>query len=160
MASDRVLDKGEPQNVLQDKIQAISSPDRRRLAGMGSRIDRWGVTMEREPISECVRCGTCCGKGGPAFHHEDKMLIEQGIILSKHLYTIRAGEPVYDNVTNYKLECRPTTNFLAIQCKPSFMFLCCIQDKKLWVSRDKHQRSAVLKHELIIARNSGVPGGS
>jgi len=49
-------------------------------------------------ITECIRCGTCCKKGGPSFHLEDKVLIEKGIILSKHLYTIREGELCYDNV--------------------------------------------------------------
>ncbi len=50
-------------------------------------------------ISSCRRCGTCCKKGGPSFHSEDRFLIEDGLILSKHLYTIRKGETVYDNVT-------------------------------------------------------------
>ena len=50
------------------------------------------------PISECMRCGICCKKGGPSFHHEDKMLIERGIVLLKYLYTIRKGEPAHDNV--------------------------------------------------------------
>jgi Fe-S-cluster containining protein len=51
--------------------------------------------------SGCIRCGTCCMKGGPAFHHDDKMLIEKGIILSKYLYTIRKGEMAYDNVKRH-----------------------------------------------------------
>ncbi len=49
-------------------------------------------------ITECIRCGTCCKKGGPSFHLEDKVLIEKGIILLKYLYTIREGELCYDNV--------------------------------------------------------------
>ncbi|MDM8525042.1 YkgJ family cysteine cluster protein [Desulfococcaceae bacterium HSG8] len=53
---------------------------------------------EKTSPSECTRCGTCCKKGGPAFHHEDMELIEKGIILIKYLYTIRKGEPAYDNV--------------------------------------------------------------
>ena len=51
-----------------------------------------------KPISECQRCGTCCKKGGPAFHHADKRLIEDGVIHSKYLFTIREGELAYDNV--------------------------------------------------------------
>ena len=47
---------------------------------------------------ECKRCGTCCKKGGPSFHLEDKFLIEKGIIPSKYIYTIRKGERSYDNV--------------------------------------------------------------
>ena len=53
---------------------------------------------KEEPISECRRCGTCCRKGGPSFHQEDKALIEKGVIHSKYLYTIRKGEMAYDNV--------------------------------------------------------------
>jgi Fe-S-cluster containining protein len=46
----------------------------------------------------CVRCGTCCEKGGPGFHRDDRALIEKGGIPSKYLYTIRRGEIVRDNV--------------------------------------------------------------
>ncbi|MGD9175029.1 MAG: YkgJ family cysteine cluster protein [Desulfobacterales bacterium] len=49
-------------------------------------------------VSTCQRCGTCCQKGGPAFHQADKALIESGEIPSKYLYTIRKGEMAYDNV--------------------------------------------------------------
>ena len=49
-------------------------------------------------ISECIRCGTCCEKGGPCFHKEDRMLIDKGVIPSRHLYTIRKGELAHDNV--------------------------------------------------------------
>jgi len=49
-------------------------------------------------ISECIRCGTCCEKGGPCFHIEDRILIEKGKISSKYLYTIRKGELAHDNV--------------------------------------------------------------
>jgi Fe-S-cluster containining protein len=54
--------------------------------------------VNQMPISECRRCGTCCKKGGPSFHHADKVLIEKGVIHSKYLYTIRKGEMAYDNV--------------------------------------------------------------
>jgi Fe-S-cluster containining protein len=61
-------------------------------------------TFKQDPgIRKCNRCGTCCKKGGPCFHLEDKMLIEKGIILSKYLYTIRAHELCYDNVKNSNL---------------------------------------------------------
>ena len=51
-----------------------------------------------KPIAECIRCGTCCQKGGPSLHREDKMLIEKGAILLKYLYTLRKGELSYDNI--------------------------------------------------------------
>ena len=53
---------------------------------------------DAQVTSTCIRCGTCCKKGGPAFHHADKHLIEEGIIDSRCLYTIRKGELAYDNV--------------------------------------------------------------
>lgn len=49
-------------------------------------------------VGKCKRCGTCCKKGGPSFHLEDKFLIEKGSIPIKDLYTIRAGELALDNV--------------------------------------------------------------
>ena len=56
-------------------------------------------TCETETsISECARCGTCCEKGGPCFHQEDRMLVEKGLIPSRFLYTIRKGELAHDNV--------------------------------------------------------------
>ena len=54
--------------------------------------------MFSSPKSECIRCGSCCKKGGPSFHIEDKPLIEKGIIPTKYLYTIRKGELAHDNV--------------------------------------------------------------
>lgn len=44
----------------------------------------------------CRRCGTCCRKGGPAFHLADRPLIEKGTIPLRHLFTIRKGERVKD----------------------------------------------------------------
>ena len=56
-------------------------------------------TPESDPAQNtCLRCGTCCEKGGPCFHQEDRLLIEKGQIPSKYLYTIRKGEYAYDNV--------------------------------------------------------------
>jgi len=46
----------------------------------------------------CQKCGTCCRKGGPALHREDRPLIMDGLIPAEALYTIRTGEPVRDNV--------------------------------------------------------------
>ncbi len=54
----------------------------------------------KKPINECVRCATCCKKGGPALHLEDRKRIEDGTILLKYLYTIRQGEPAHDNIKN------------------------------------------------------------
>lgn len=55
-------------------------------------------TKQNAHITECMCCGICCKKGGPSFHLADKHLIEEGIILTKYLFTIRKGELAYDNV--------------------------------------------------------------
>jgi Fe-S-cluster containining protein len=48
--------------------------------------------------TECSRCGTCCEKGGPGLHQEDRILVDTGAIPSRCLFTIRKGELAYDNV--------------------------------------------------------------
>jgi Fe-S-cluster containining protein len=53
--------------------------------------------LDKTP-NTCLRCGTCCEKGGPCLHIEDRLLIEKGGIPSKYLYTLRQGEQAYDNV--------------------------------------------------------------
>jgi Fe-S-cluster containining protein len=55
-------------------------------------------TTGAPPQQSCRQCGTCCSKGGPAFHTEDRLLIEKGTIPARHLYTIRKGELVLENV--------------------------------------------------------------
>ncbi len=55
--------------------------------------------LKKETIAECIRCGTCCMKGGPALHDEDKQIIDQGDIPLTALYTIRKGELARDNVS-------------------------------------------------------------
>jgi len=47
---------------------------------------------------QCRRCGICCRKGGPALHREDAPLVERGAIPIRHLFTLRKGEMVVDNV--------------------------------------------------------------
>ena len=43
----------------------------------------------------CARCGTCCRKGGPALHYEDRTLLQNNFLNLEHLITIRKGEPVF-----------------------------------------------------------------
>ena len=64
----------------------------------------------------CERCGTCCKKGGPALHTEDKKLIACGYIPLKNLLTIREGEPSYDNIKNKLFPA--ATDIIKIAAKP------------------------------------------
>lgn len=56
------------------------------------------IPRPEKPESTCIRCGTCCEKGGPGFHQEDRILIDTGVIPARCLFTIRKGELAYDNV--------------------------------------------------------------
>jgi len=48
------------------------------------------------PRTRCIRCGTCCRKGGPALHQEDACLLKNGFLDRADLYTVRKGEMVRD----------------------------------------------------------------
>ena len=52
----------------------------------------------KKTAGECRRCGTCCEKGGPALHGEDRPLVDRGQVPARCLFTIRAGEPVRDDM--------------------------------------------------------------
>src|SRR4030065_1553251 len=45
-----------------------------------------------EGATRCIRCGTCCKKGGPSLHLEDKKILLAGHIKRESLITIRKGE--------------------------------------------------------------------
>ena len=47
----------------------------------------------------CIRCGKCCLSSSPTFQKKDVTLLRNGHIAKDSLYTIRAGELVWDNVT-------------------------------------------------------------
>ncbi len=92
----------------------------------------------------CARCGTCCKKGGPAFHLEDKKLIENGAIPSKFLFTIREGEPSYDNVKEVFF----TALSDIIKIKPGTDFSSCIfyrDDKGCEIYEKRPSECKVLK---------------
>ena len=54
-------------------------------------------------IKYCTRCGTCCLKGGPALHEEDKYILLAGHIGRERLITIRKGELAFSPLSG-KLE--------------------------------------------------------
>lgn len=50
------------------------------------------------PRTSCIQCGSCCTKGGPALHNQDMDIMRRGVIMPQHLFTLRVGEKVYENV--------------------------------------------------------------
>jgi len=50
--------------------------------------------IDEGPRTHCICCGTCCMKGGPALHEEDKGLFVNGVLKTSHVYTLRKGEVV------------------------------------------------------------------
>jgi Fe-S-cluster containining protein len=53
-----------------------------------------------ETTSQCKQCGTCCRKGGPALHQEDREILRTGQIELQHLVTIRKGEMALSPVSD------------------------------------------------------------
>lgn len=51
----------------------------------------------------CKRCGTCCQKGGPALHIEDKHIIKTYVSID-NLITFRKGEIAYNPETGQLIE--------------------------------------------------------
>jgi Fe-S-cluster containining protein len=64
----------------------------------------------------CKQCGTCCKKGGPSFHKEDRRLIDQGLVPGRDLFTIRKGEPALENVRDSLIS--TNTDIIKIKGKP------------------------------------------
>ena len=56
--------------------------------------------MKKEQQTECLRCGTCCQKGGPALHGQDLALVRGGQLPLGDLITIRRGELAYSPLTD------------------------------------------------------------
>lgn len=74
-----------------------------------------------------MRCGTCCMKGGPVLHHEDKKILRSGRVGYEHLITIRRGEPAC-NPVHGKLE-RVTREIIKVAGKGED-WSCCFYAEK------------------------------
>ena len=76
--------------------------------------------------THCRHCGTCCRKGGPALHLEDRELVESGMIPLNRLFTIRQGEPAYDNVTD--VIAPSVTDIIKVKSLKGSRPVCCFYD--------------------------------
>jgi Fe-S-cluster containining protein len=77
--------------------------------------------------NSCIRCGTCCLKGGPVLHREDKKILLAGHAGHQHLITIRKGELALNPVSG-KLEPVPQ-ELIKVQGKGKD-WACCFYNKK------------------------------
>jgi len=85
-------------------------------------------TPSDAPLRHCRRCGTCCCKGGPALHQEDREKVETGKIPLKDLFTIRQGEPAYDNVR--RMAAPAATDIIKIKGTAPNDATCCYFDQE------------------------------
>ncbi|MEW6457974.1 MAG: YkgJ family cysteine cluster protein [Bacillota bacterium] len=83
--------------------------------------------MPDSPRNSCIRCGTCCLKGGPTLHHEDKRLLLEGHAGYEHLVTIRKGELVFDPVLGVP---RPADQELVKVRGKGNGWSCCLFDER------------------------------
>jgi Fe-S-cluster containining protein len=80
-----------------------------------------------EIISQCKQCGTCCRKGGPILHLEDRDILQAGHIQFQHLITIRKGELAFSPATD---DLRPTDRELIKTAGRGNEWSCCFFDEK------------------------------
>jgi len=78
-------------------------------------------------ITQCMRCGTCCLKGGPILHHEDKKILRAGHVGYQYLVTIRKGELALNPLSG-KLE--PVHRELVKVAGKGKDWSCCFYDEK------------------------------
>lgn len=93
-------------------------------------------------ITQCIRCGTCCMKGGPALHQEDKNILLAGHVGHQHLVTIRKGELAFNPVSG-KLE--PVPRELIKVRGNEKDWSCCFYEEKEALCR-------IYEHRLIECR--------
>jgi len=75
-----------------------SAPKFSQTSRLVRKMDFFSNKFDSVDTPFCRRCGTCCRKGGPAFHLADRPLIESGTIPLRDLFTIRKGERVKDPI--------------------------------------------------------------
>ncbi len=85
------------------------------------------LSAEERRNRGCLRCGTCCRKGGPSLHIEDRHLVETGKIPLSALVTIRKGEWVFDGLKGAVR--RTEREFVRIRGKDNVGWTCIYWDE-------------------------------
>lgn len=77
-------------------------------------------------ITHCIQCGTCCRKGGPALHEEDKKILLAGHIERNSLITIRKGELAFSPLSGRP---EPIQKELVKVAGKGKSWVCCFYDE-------------------------------
>ena len=80
-----------------------------------------------EGATRCIRCGTCCKKGGPSLHREDKKILLAGHIKRESLITIRKGELAFSPFSGRP---EPIEKELVKIAGKGKGWVCCFYDEK------------------------------
>jgi len=78
-------------------------------------------------ITQCIRCGICCQKGGPTLHVEDKKILLAGHIGRENLITIRKGEWAFSPLSGRLVPAQQ--EFIKIAGKGKG-WVCCFYDEE------------------------------
>ena len=84
-------------------------------------------SSDSENIARCTRCGTCCRKGGPTLHEEDREILLEGHIGRQHLITIRKGELAFSPLSG-RIE--PISKEIIKIAGKGKEWACCLYDEK------------------------------
>lgn len=79
-----------------------------------------------ENIHHCIQCGTCCRKGGPSLHTEDKKILLAGHIERNSLITIRKGELAFSPLSGRP---EPIQKELVKVAGKGKSWVCCFYDE-------------------------------
>lgn len=77
-------------------------------------------------ITRCIQCGTCCRKGGPSLHTEDKKILLAGHIKHERLITIRKGELAFSPLSGRP---EPIQKELVKVAGKGKSWVCCFYDE-------------------------------
>ena len=80
-----------------------------------------------EGATRCIRCGTCCKKGGPSLHLEDKKILLAGDIERENLIAIRKGELAFSPLSGRP---EPIEKELIKIAGKGKGWICCFYDEK------------------------------
>jgi len=113
----------EPQALIESVLEEIRALAPHTETG-DTRTDEQIWTQIRELLLKaayatrphCIRCGKCCTMGSPTLTSQDMDLFVKDVLTPRHVITIRAGEPVYSNVTEQATNA--DREFIKIREKP------------------------------------------